>query len=54
MQAICGWAVFTLRIQGYNDIKARIQSEIPDKNTPISVVHQTTELRTGLKNAMNF
>jgi 4-hydroxy-3-methylbut-2-enyl diphosphate reductase len=54
VRAICGWSVSPLVFQDINDLRARIQTEIPDKNTPVTVVHQTTEIQSRAKNCDDF
>ncbi|NLO46816.1 MAG: bifunctional 4-hydroxy-3-methylbut-2-enyl diphosphate reductase/30S ribosomal protein S1 [Clostridiales bacterium] len=54
VQAICGWADTAVVFKDISDIKERIQTELPDKNTPISVVHQTTEALDTVKKCDDF
>jgi 4-hydroxy-3-methylbut-2-enyl diphosphate reductase len=54
VQAICGWADCAVVFKDIDDICECIQSVLPDKNTPISVVHQTTEARDTVKKCDDF
>lgn len=49
VQAICGWAKNAVVFKDDKDIMARIDQEIPDRSTPISVVHQTTGIKSQVK-----
>ena len=49
VMAICGWAKEPVVFKDENDLMGRMDLEIPDKNTPITIVHQTTEIKNRVK-----
>ena len=49
VQAICGWAKNAVVFLDDRDLTERMDRELPDRSTPISVVHQTTGIKSQVK-----